>query len=139
LRLTGAPGQRKSFLFSTDLSKTTIFVLLLNKPHERSPTPGYSGRHGVRRADPFGGIWGANAAQYNRHYPFSQIWGGDIFFGYSLVCDQLAMARLACATFALLLALLPAGAAVIGVVVLRQTPTVIEVIGILLDELCRST
>jgi inner membrane transporter RhtA len=48
------------------------------------------------------------------------------------VCDQLAMARLARATFALLLALLPATAAVIGVVVLRQTPTVIEVIGILL-------
>jgi inner membrane transporter RhtA len=48
------------------------------------------------------------------------------------VCDQLAMARLACATFALLLALLPAAATAIGVVVLRQTPTVIEVIGILL-------
>jgi inner membrane transporter RhtA len=36
------------------------------------------------------------------------------------------------ATFALLLALLPATAAVIGVVVLRQTPTVIEVVSILL-------
>jgi inner membrane transporter RhtA len=48
------------------------------------------------------------------------------------VCDQLAMAQLARATFALLLALLPAAAAVIGVAVLRQTPTVIEVIGILL-------
>jgi inner membrane transporter RhtA len=46
------------------------------------------------------------------------------------VCDQMAMAQMARATFALLLALLPA--AVIGVVVLRQTPTVIEVIGILL-------
>jgi inner membrane transporter RhtA len=48
------------------------------------------------------------------------------------VCDQMAMAMMARATFALLLALLPATAAVIGVVVLRQTPTVIEVIGILL-------
>src|SRR5262249_2951631 len=48
------------------------------------------------------------------------------------VCDQMAMARMARATFALLLALLPATAAVIGVVVLRPTPTVIEVIGILL-------
>src|SRR5262245_35161957 len=47
-------------------------------------------------------------------------------------CDQLAMARLARATFALLLALLPAAAAAIGFVVLCQTPTVIEVIGILL-------
>jgi inner membrane transporter RhtA len=48
------------------------------------------------------------------------------------VCDQLAMARLPRATFALLLSLLPASAAVIGVVVLRQIPTVVEMVGILL-------
>ncbi len=39
------------------------------------------------------------------------------------VCDQLAMARLPRATFSILLALLPASAVVIGVVVLRQIPT----------------
>lgn len=48
------------------------------------------------------------------------------------VCDQLAMARLPRATFALLLALLPAMAAVIGVVVLRQIPSAVEVVGLLL-------
>lgn len=48
------------------------------------------------------------------------------------VCDQLAMARLPCATFALLLSLLPAMAAVIGVVVLRQIPSAVEVVGLLL-------
>ncbi len=48
------------------------------------------------------------------------------------VCDQLAMARLPRATFALLLSLLPASAAVIGVVVLRQIPTTLEIVGILL-------
>jgi inner membrane transporter RhtA len=48
------------------------------------------------------------------------------------VCDQLAMARLPRSTFALLLALLPASAAVIGIVVLRQIPTVVEGVGILL-------
>src|SRR5437667_1611147 len=48
------------------------------------------------------------------------------------VCDQLAMARLPRATFALLLSLLPASAAVIGVVVLRQIPRPLEVAGILL-------
>jgi inner membrane transporter RhtA len=48
------------------------------------------------------------------------------------VCDQLAMARLPQATFALLLSLLPASATVIGVVVLRQIPTIIEIAGILL-------
>ncbi|MBV9580672.1 MAG: EamA family transporter [Chloroflexi bacterium] len=39
------------------------------------------------------------------------------------VCDQLAMARLPRATFALLLALLPATAAVVGLVVLDQWPS----------------
>jgi inner membrane transporter RhtA len=46
------------------------------------------------------------------------------------VCDQLAMARLARATFALLLALLPAVAAVVGVVVLGQIPTLGETLGV---------
>jgi inner membrane transporter RhtA len=48
------------------------------------------------------------------------------------VCDQLAMARLPRATFALLLALLPASAAVIGIVVLHQIPALVEVAGIVL-------
>jgi inner membrane transporter RhtA len=48
------------------------------------------------------------------------------------VCDQLAMARLPRATFALLLALLPASATVIGVVILRQLPTLSELIGVAL-------
>ncbi len=48
------------------------------------------------------------------------------------VCDQLAMARLSRATFALLLALLPATAALIGMLVLRQAPTPVEVAGIAL-------
>ena len=48
------------------------------------------------------------------------------------VCDQLAMARLSRSTFALLLSLLPASAAVIGIVVLHQIPTTVEATGILL-------
>ncbi len=48
------------------------------------------------------------------------------------VTDQLAMARLPRATFALLLSLLPACAAGVGVLVLRQVPTPVEVAGILL-------
>lgn len=46
------------------------------------------------------------------------------------VCDQLAMARLPRATFALLLSLLPAMASLIGAVVLHQLPTVAEIGGI---------
>jgi inner membrane transporter RhtA len=48
------------------------------------------------------------------------------------VCDQLAMARLPRATFALLLSLLPASATLIGIAVLRQLPTPIEIAGVLL-------
>ena len=48
------------------------------------------------------------------------------------VCDQLAMARLPRATFSLLLALLPASAVIIGIIVLRQIPTLAEIAGILL-------
>ena len=48
------------------------------------------------------------------------------------VCDQLAMARLPQATFALLLSLLPASATLIGLVVLRQVPGLQEIAGILL-------
>jgi inner membrane transporter RhtA len=46
------------------------------------------------------------------------------------VCDQLAMARLPRATFALMLSLLPATASVIGVLVLRQIPSAVEVFGV---------
>ncbi|HET9979262.1 MAG TPA: EamA family transporter [Ktedonobacterales bacterium] len=48
------------------------------------------------------------------------------------VTDQLAMARLPRATFALLLAVLPAVAAIMGAVVLRQIPAPLEVLGIAL-------
>ncbi|HEV2112169.1 MAG TPA: EamA family transporter [Gammaproteobacteria bacterium] len=46
------------------------------------------------------------------------------------VCDQLAMAKLPRASFALMLSLLPAMACVIGVLVLRQIPSAWEIAGI---------
>jgi inner membrane transporter RhtA len=48
------------------------------------------------------------------------------------VADQLALARLPRATYALMVALLPATATVIGVVVLAQLPTAAEVAGVAL-------
>jgi len=48
------------------------------------------------------------------------------------VCDQLAMARLPRATFAMLLALLPATACLVGAVVLHQLPSRAETIGMAL-------
>jgi inner membrane transporter RhtA len=48
------------------------------------------------------------------------------------VSDQLAMARLARATYALMVSLLPATATVIGVIVLTQVPSTVEVAGVVL-------
>lgn len=47
------------------------------------------------------------------------------------ITDQLAMARLSRPTFALLLSLLPASATAIGILVLHQIPTALEVLGML--------
>ena len=46
------------------------------------------------------------------------------------ICDQLAMARLPRASFALMLSLLPLTATLIGVIVLRQVPSTIDCIGV---------
>jgi inner membrane transporter RhtA len=48
------------------------------------------------------------------------------------VCDQLALARMKRATYALMVSLLPATATVIGIVVLAQLPTAVEVFGVAL-------
>jgi inner membrane transporter RhtA len=48
------------------------------------------------------------------------------------VCDQLAMARLPRASFALLLSLLPASATVMGLIVLRQVPGAADLVGVAL-------
>ena len=46
------------------------------------------------------------------------------------VCDQLALARLARATYSLMVSLLPAVATVIGIVVLTQIPSIAEIAGV---------
>jgi inner membrane transporter RhtA len=48
------------------------------------------------------------------------------------VCDQLAMARLSRATYSLMVSLLPATATVVGIIVLTQIPSWIEVLGVAL-------
>ena len=48
------------------------------------------------------------------------------------VCDQLAMARLSRATYSLMVSLLPATATIVGIVVLAQIPSRLEVVGVAL-------
>jgi inner membrane transporter RhtA len=68
-------------------------------------------------------------------HPGWLVWGIAVGLCSSVipyVTDQLAMARLRRATFALMLALLPATAAVVGLIVLSQVPTVRDIAGIAL-------
>lgn len=48
------------------------------------------------------------------------------------ICDQLAMSRLPRASFALLLALLPATATIVGIIVLAQIPSARDIVGVFL-------
>ena len=52
--------------------------------------------------------------------------------GIPYVLNELAIARLPRATYALMLSLLPATATVVGIIVLAQVPTPIEVAGVTL-------
>jgi inner membrane transporter RhtA len=66
-------------------------------------------------------------------HPAWLLWGAGVGLCSSVipyVTDQLAMARLPRATFALMLALLPAAATVTGLVVLRQVPTGADLAGV---------
>jgi inner membrane transporter RhtA len=68
-------------------------------------------------------------------HPVWLAWGVGVGICSSVipyVTDQLAMARLSRSSFALMLALLPAFATVIGAVVLSQIPTVRDLAGIAL-------
>jgi inner membrane transporter RhtA len=82
-------------------------------------------------ATPFG-IGGAMPAFIQ---PSWLLWGIAVGLCSSVipyVADQLAMARLRRSTFALMLAMLPATATVIGLLVLGQVPTVQDLLGIAL-------
>jgi inner membrane transporter RhtA len=79
-------------------------------------------------------VGAARAAPAFTH-PRWLLWGAGVGLCSSVipyVTDQLAMARLPRATFALMLSLLPAVATVMGLLVLRQVPTGRDVLGIAL-------
>ncbi len=82
--------------------------------------------------------WGLGGALPAFRHPVLLLAGAGVGVCSSVipyVADQLAMARLARATFSLMLALLPVCATVIGAIVLRQLPTVQDVAGIALVAL----
>ena len=139
-------GQPLGFVFA--FGNCTGFMLYVVLGHRiaqtaadgRTPSPSPMG--GIDRlglamlvaaivATPFGIIPAAPAFGH----PVWLAWGIGVGLCSSVipyVTDQLAMARLSRATFALMLALLPAAATVIGLIVLAQVPTPRDLAGIAL-------
>lgn len=78
------------------------------------------------------GLADASVAFFSLPLLFAGIGVGITSSVIPYICDQLAMARLPRATFALMLALLPATAAIVGALVLRQIPSPVEFLGIAL-------
>jgi inner membrane transporter RhtA len=77
--------------------------------------------------------FGIGPAAVSFSHPLWLAWGAGVGVCSSVipyVTDQLAMARLPRATFALMLALLPAAATVIGLIVLHQVPTLRDLAGV---------
>jgi inner membrane transporter RhtA len=114
-----------------------LFALYIVLAHRVSREPGMTGIDGLAGAmliaaavaTPLGG-WAAAPAFADPVALAAGIAVGITSSVIPYVCDQLAMARLPRPTYALMVALLPATATVIGVVVLAQVPSWLEMVGV---------
>ena len=114
----------------------TLYIVLAHRVARRSEMGGIDG---LAAAMMFAFIFvspiGLRSAIHAFNDPLALAAGAGVGVSSSVipyVFDQLAMARLPRATYALFVALLPATATVIGVAVLRQLPSALELGGIVL-------
>jgi inner membrane transporter RhtA len=134
VRIAGAP---LGFAFA--FANAALFALYIVLAHRVAQRPGTGGLEGLGAAmlvatlvvTPIGGA----AALPALRDPVAL--GAGIGVGLTssvipYVCDQLAMARMPRSTYALLVSLLPATATVVGIVVLAQIPSLVEVGGVAL-------
>jgi inner membrane transporter RhtA len=134
VRIAGAP---LGFAFA--FANAGLFALYIVLAHRVAQRPGLAGLEGLGAAmlvalvvvTPIGGA----AALPALADPVAL--GAGIGVGLTssvipYVCDQLAMAQMPRSTYALLVSLLPATATVIGVVVLAQIPSPVEIGGVAL-------
>lgn len=136
IRITGQP---LGFVFA--FANCALFMLYVILGH-RIANAGAGPSGGIDRLGAAMAIaavaatpWGLGGARPAFGHPMLLLAGAGVGVCSSVipyVTDQLAMARLPRATFSLMLALLPVFATVIGAIVLRQVPTVRDVIGITL-------
>jgi inner membrane transporter RhtA len=116
-----------------------LFALYIVLAHRVSRQPGMSGIDGLAAsmliaavvATPLAG-WAAVPAFDDPVALAAAIGVGVTSSVIPYICDQLAMKRLARSTYALMVSLLPATATVIGVIVLAQIPSWVEVAGVAL-------
>src|SRR5437667_1878381 len=132
VRISGEPI---GYIFA--FANCVLFVLYILLGHRIAAT---GGRGGVERlalamliasvvVTPIG-LKNALVAVFN---PMLLLAGAGVGICSSVIpyiCDQFAMARLSKATFALMLSLLPATACLVGIVVLRQVPSISELSGV---------
>lgn len=118
-------------------ANATCFALYIVHAHRASRYPQMSGIDGLGAAmliaallvTPIGG-WEVGPALLNPVVLLAGIGVGLSSSVIPYVTDQLAMRRLPRATYALMISLLPAIATVIGIAVLAQIPSGIEVLGV---------
>ncbi|HEY6310021.1 MAG TPA: hypothetical protein VIY52_04350 [Streptosporangiaceae bacterium] len=134
-------GQPLGFVFA--FANCVLFMLYIVLGHRIANASGGAGRpSGIDRLAVAMAIaavtttsWGLGGALPAFRHPILLLAGAGVGVCSSVipyVSDQLAMARLARATFSLMLALLPVFATVIGAIVLRQIPTIQDAAGITL-------
>jgi len=129
VRIAGAP---LGYLFA--FANCALFVLYIVLGHRIASDGGATGIDRLAAAMLIAAVLAFPLGIADARVAFTDPWlaGAAVGVGISssvipYICDQLAMARLARATFALMLSLLPATATAVGVVVLRQVPSLIEV------------
>lgn len=139
-------GQPLGFVFAfANCAGFMIYVILAHRIANTSADGSQPGHGSMSGIDQLGGamlvaaivatpIGIADAAPTFTH-PTWLAWGIGVGLCSSVIpyiTDQLAMSRLPRATFALMLALLPAAATVIGLIVLGQVPKLQDLLGITL-------
>lgn len=135
--LTGARVEGEALAVALAFANAGLFALYIVLGHRVSRLGATGGIDGLAAAmlvaaavaTPIAG-WAATPALLDPLAVAAGIGVGVASSVIPYVCDQLAMARLPRATYALLVALLPATAAVVGVVVLAQLPSAQEAAGV---------
>jgi inner membrane transporter RhtA len=128
-------GQPVGFLFT--FANSALFVLYIVLGHRLAQDGGASGvdRLGASMLIALVAVTPLTIGSATPAFRHLTLLGAGVGVGICssvipYVCDQLAMSRLPRATFALLLSLLPATATIVGILVLRQVPTTIELAGV---------